>query len=79
MRVLFGIILGVMLTFGIAYIYDLRNAPVETIGASHTLAQRNMVNWNVVSQLERMRCGFTRPGWAYPIAPAQACSGDISD
>ena len=59
MRVLIGIILGVILTIGGAYLYDSHNA---TAAPS---AQRPMVNWDVVSNnwnrlTERARAEWTR-------------------
>jgi len=45
MRVLIGIVLGVLLTVGAAYLYDSHYA-VTTMNAS---SQRPMVNWDVVS------------------------------
>lgn len=42
MRLLFGIILGILITVGGAYIHDASRAPS---GAS---AERPMVNWDVV-------------------------------
>ena len=47
MRVLFGIILGGVLTVGGAYLYDLHNALAA--GDTQTSAQRPLVNWDVVS------------------------------
>ncbi len=47
MRLLFGIILGVFLTIGGAYLYDSHNA-LETTNAP-TSAQRPMVNWDIVN------------------------------
>ena len=47
MRVLFGIILGVLLTVGGAYIYDSHNA-LEAVNAPAS-AQRSLVNWDTVS------------------------------
>ena len=44
MRLLFGIILGVVLTIGGAYLYDSHNATNAT-----TSAQRPMVNWDIVN------------------------------
>lgn len=53
MRLLLGIILGVFLTIGGAYIYDRSTAGVaatETTGSvTATTAGRPMVNWDVVS------------------------------
>ncbi|HXF17440.1 MAG TPA: hypothetical protein VN496_10570 [Burkholderiales bacterium] len=47
MRVLIGIILGVIITVGGAYLYDSRHT--VTSSDSATSAQRPMVNWDVVS------------------------------
>jgi hypothetical protein len=46
MRLLFGIILGGILTVGGAYLYDSRHAVAGN--APQTIAQRPMVNWDVV-------------------------------
>ena len=62
MRVLIGIILGVILTIGGAYLYDAHNA----VTAAHANSlQRPMVNWDVVSSnwnrlTERARAEWTR-------------------
>ena len=51
MRVFFGMILGVALTVGVAFISDtLANDPAATTGSSSTvtLEHRQMVNWDVV-------------------------------
>jgi hypothetical protein len=47
MRVLFGIILGAVLTIGGAYLYDSHNA----LNAANAPAsvQRPMVNWDIVN------------------------------
>ena len=45
MRVLFGIILGVALTIGGAYVYDSQTA---NPGTAPNTVQRPMVNWDVV-------------------------------
>jgi hypothetical protein len=45
MRVIFGIILGVALTVGAAYLYDSRHALLS----ENSTAQRPVVNWDVVS------------------------------
>ena len=49
MRVLFGIILGVFLTIGFAYVYDASTTRPSEATAQTSLAQRPMVNWDVVS------------------------------
>ena len=46
MRVLFGIILGAVLTVGGAYLYDSHNALAA--GNAPANAQRSLVNWDVV-------------------------------
>ena len=55
MRVLFGIILGVALTVGVAFLADTWSiGPTTTTGsASAAVEQHQMVNWDVVS--DRMR------------------------
>ena len=62
MRVIIGILLGVILTVGGAYLYDSHNA--VTAANSNSL-QRPMVNWDVVSTkwnhlTERARAEWTR-------------------
>jgi hypothetical protein len=47
MRLLLGIILGVGLTIGGAYIYDSHNA-LDAVNAPAS-AQRPLVNWDIVS------------------------------
>ena len=44
MRLLFGIILGALITVGAAYVYDAAHAPATTTAA----AARPLVNWEVV-------------------------------
>jgi hypothetical protein len=63
MRLLFGIILGVLLTVGGAYLYDSHNA----LSADNATAsvQRPLVNWDVVGTkwqhlTERARIEWTR-------------------
>ncbi len=48
MRLLFGIILGVFLTIGFAYVYDASTTLPEST-ARISVEQRPMVNWDVVS------------------------------
>jgi hypothetical protein len=47
MRLLFGLILGAVLTVGGAYLYDSHNA-TAAVGAPAS-AQRPLVNWDVVA------------------------------
>jgi hypothetical protein len=63
MRLLFGIILGALLTVGGAYLYDSHHA-AEAANTS-AAAQRPMVNWDVVGVkwqhlTERARSEWTR-------------------
>jgi hypothetical protein len=63
MRVLFGIILGALLTVSGAYLYDSRQTAQAADTA--TVAQRPMVNWDVVGVkwqylTERARSEWTR-------------------
>ena len=44
MRLLFGIILGALITVGAAHVYDQAHAPATTTAA----AARPLVNWDVV-------------------------------
>ena len=46
MRVLFGIIIGIFLTIGVAYIHD---ATLNPATAGSAIIERPMVNWDVVS------------------------------
>jgi len=49
MRILLGIILGVFLTIGFAYMYDALTTRPSDPTAQTSLEQRPMVNWDVVS------------------------------
>jgi hypothetical protein len=62
MRVLFGIILGVMLTLGIAFISDTWATGPRTTSHSSSVTDehRTMVNWDVVGdnlRIVRQRAG----------------------
>jgi hypothetical protein len=50
MRVLLGIILGVFLTIGFAYVYDASTTRPSEPAAQTSVEQRPMVNWDVVSR-----------------------------
>jgi len=50
MRVLLGIILGVFLTIGFAYVYDASTSRSSETTPRTSLEQRPMVNWDVVSE-----------------------------
>jgi hypothetical protein len=49
MRVLLGIILGVFLTVGFAYMYDASTTGPSEPTAQTSVEQRPMVNWDVAS------------------------------
>ena len=62
MRVLIGILLGVIITVGGAYLYDSHNA---VAAANANNLQRPMVNWDVVNNkwnhlTDRARAEWTR-------------------
>jgi hypothetical protein len=50
MRILLGLILGVFLTVGFAYVYDASTARPSDPAAQTSVEQRPMVNWDVVSR-----------------------------
>jgi len=60
MRVLIGIILGVVLTVGGAYLYDSHTTQTATSTAS---AQRPMVNWDVVGNNWNRLTARARAEW----------------
>jgi hypothetical protein len=49
MRLLLGVILGVFLTVGFAYVYDASTTHPSESTAQASVEQRPMVNWNVVN------------------------------
>lgn len=61
MRLLLGLILGVALTIGAAYIYDIHNAMAAENGTA-TL-QRPLVNWDVVAIKWQALTGLARDAW----------------
>jgi hypothetical protein len=70
MRVFFGIILGIIISLGAAYIHD-ANIPVTPAVASPTdpgqpsptLEQRRIVNWDVLGAITREQTEFVRQQW----------------
>jgi hypothetical protein len=62
MRVFLGIIIGVLLTIGSAYVIDSVTTGPATAGATAT-AQRPMVNWDVVDHHWRAFTESVRLGW----------------
>ena len=63
MRVLLGIILGVFLTVGGAYIYDSHNA-LEVVNAPAS-AQRPLVNWDIVGTKWQLLTERARSEWTW--------------
>ena len=59
MRLLFGIILGVALTIGGAYVADTAAKP-----ASSSVEHRPMVNWDVVGRNFDSLTTMIKQGWA---------------
>jgi hypothetical protein len=68
MRVLFGMILGVALTVGVAFISDTFSGGPATTPASSTesisVDHRNMVNWDVVAENARSVGMRAREAWS---------------
>jgi hypothetical protein len=50
MRYLLGIIVGVILTIGVAYLYDASTSGPSNAAAQTSVDQRPMVNWDVVGR-----------------------------
>lgn len=65
MRVLFGIILGVALTVGVAFVSDTWSAgPSTTNGSAPAgVEHRTMVNWDVVGENMRIARERAREAW----------------
>jgi hypothetical protein len=50
MRIFLGIIVGAILTIGVAYLSDASTSGAPTPAAQTSVEQRPMVNWDVVSR-----------------------------
>jgi hypothetical protein len=50
MRFVLGIIVGIILTIGLAYLSDASISPSTNASGQTTLEQRPMVNWDVVNR-----------------------------
>lgn len=62
MQTLFGIIVGIFLTVAVAYIHDASiTAPAP--GSNATVAERQMVNWDVVGTNWRQLKSGVAQGW----------------
>jgi hypothetical protein len=59
MRFLFGVIVGVLLTVGTAYVFDATRKTDASAGAS----ERQMVNWDVVQTELKNLAGDIQDGW----------------
>jgi hypothetical protein len=63
MRLIFGMVLGALLTVGVAFVADSLSAPASGTGASSG-EQRPMVNWDVVGKnLQELKVHL-REQWA---------------
>ena len=60
MRLLLGMILGALLTVGVAFVHDSWKTGAS---ASQTVEQRPMVNWDVVDQNWRVVRQRAREAW----------------
>jgi hypothetical protein len=66
MRLLFGIILGALLTIGATYLYDCHNAVAAENKTAAT--QRPLVNWDVVSTKWQSLTEHARDEWNRHVA-----------
>jgi hypothetical protein len=65
MRVLFGMILGALLTVGGAFVHDTWSVGPSTTGAGvDVTTHRQMVNWDVVGDSFRVVSDRAREGWS---------------
>lgn len=65
MRTLLGIILGVILTVGAAYLYDSHNAIAASTTGGPVNAPRPLVNWDVVGHKWDRLNERVRAEWAH--------------
>jgi hypothetical protein len=68
MRLILGIIIGIALTLGAAYVHDmnLAAAPASSADASQAApdtAGRPVVNWDVLAAITRDQTSFIRTQW----------------
>ena len=61
MRFIFGLIVGVALTLGAAYVHD---ANVARAAPGTTTASGQIVNWDVLGALTREQIAFLQAQWA---------------
>lgn len=67
MRLFLGIILGIVLTLGVAYVHD---STLPTASASAPV-ERPMVNWDVVRDNVSALAARARDQWARLTAPSE--------
>ena len=60
MRLIFGVILGIAITLGVAFVHD-NNVPPDPIAP--TGAERQIVNWDVLGEVARGQTAFIRDLW----------------
>lgn len=64
MRFLFGIVVGVALTIGVAYVHDLGyTQPATTPAPGETVAAKPFVNWDSVGVNARAAASAIREQW----------------
>ena len=63
MRFVLGIVVGVILTIGFAYLSDASISPSTNASGQTALEQRPMVNWDVVDHNWRAFTESVRLGW----------------
>jgi hypothetical protein len=65
MRFFLGIVVGILLTVGGAYLFDSFNSPnsAEATGSVTSSIDRPMVNWDVVDKNWTALTGQVRRGW----------------
>jgi hypothetical protein len=60
MRMFFGIIVGIILTIGAAYLYD----SIRSTGGAEGIDARPLVNWDVVNHKVKALSSTVQNGWA---------------
>jgi hypothetical protein len=63
MRVIFGMILGALITVGAAYVHDNWSSPAPTDQRTTVAGNHKMVNWDVVSSSLRGARKRARDAW----------------
>jgi hypothetical protein len=63
MRFVLGIVVGILLTIGLAYLSDASISPSTNASGQTTLEQRPMVNWDVVGRDWQNLTSGARNAW----------------